>query len=84
LAVLIRELTDGASLPEALDVAKPMLREERDHHETLRAIELAEDLAAGNMPSEKAIARLGEGWIAEEALAISCIAHWSPATSATA
>ena len=71
LAVLIRELTDGASLPEALEVAKPMLREERDHHETLRAIELAEDLAAGNAPSEKAIARLGEGWIAEEALAIS-------------
>jgi len=69
--VLIRELTDGASLPEALEVAKPMLREERDHPETLRAIELAEDLAAGNVPSEKAIARLGEGWIAEEALAIS-------------
>jgi ADP-ribosylglycohydrolase len=71
LAVLIRELTGGASLPEALEVAKPILREERDHHETLRAIELAEDLAAGNVPSEKAIARLGEGWIAEEALAIS-------------
>ncbi len=71
LAALIRELTDGASLPEALDVAKPMLREEKDHHETLRAIELAENLAAGNVPSEKAIARLGEGWIAEEALAIS-------------
>ena len=48
-----------------------MLREERDHHETLHAIELAEDLAAGNVPHEKAIARLGEGWIAEEALAIS-------------
>jgi ADP-ribosylglycohydrolase len=71
LAVLIRELTDGASLPEALAVAKPMLREEKDHHETLRAIELAENLAAGNVPSEEAIARLGEGWIAEEALAIS-------------
>ena len=52
-------------------MAKPLLREERDHQETLRAIERAEDLAAGNVPSEKAIARLGEGWIAEEALAIS-------------
>ena len=71
LAVLVRELADGASLPEALAVAKPLLREERDHHETLRALELAEDLAAGNVPSETAIARLGEGWIAEEALAIS-------------
>ena len=52
-------------------MAKPLLREERDHQETLRAIERAEDLAAGNVPSEKAIARLGKGWIAEEALAIS-------------
>ena len=71
LAVIIRELTDGASLPEALNVAKPMLREKRDHHETLRAIELAEHLATGNLPAEKAIARVGEGWIAEGALAIS-------------
>ena len=71
LAVLIRELADGVSLPEALDAAKPILREERGHHETLHAIKLAEDLAAGNVPPEKAIARLGEGWIAEEALAIS-------------
>ena len=71
LAVIIRELADGGSLPEALAAAKPLLCGERDHHETLRAIELAEDLAAGNMPSERAIARLGEGWIAEEALAIS-------------
>ena len=71
LAVLIRELTDGASLPEALNVAKPMLREKRDHHETLRAIELAEHLATGNLPAEKAIARVGEGWIAEGVLAIS-------------
>ena len=71
LAVMVRELADGASLSEALAVAKPLLREERDHHETLRALELAEDLAAGNLPSETAIARLGEGWIAEEALASS-------------
>jgi len=71
LVVLIGELANGASLPEALDAAKPMLREERDHHETLRAIELAQHLAGENVPPEKAIARLGEGWIAEEALAIS-------------
>jgi ADP-ribosylglycohydrolase len=54
-----------------LAVAKPLLCEERDHHETLRAIELAEDLAGRNVSPEKAITRLGQGWIAEEALAIS-------------
>jgi ADP-ribosylglycohydrolase len=71
LAVLIRELTDGASLSEALAVAKPLLREERDHHETLSAIGMAEELAAADLPPETAIARLDEGWIAEEALAIA-------------
>jgi len=71
LAVLIRELTDSASLSEALAVAKPLLREERDHHETLSAIDMAEELAAADLPPETAIARLGEGWIAEEALAIA-------------
>lgn len=71
LTVLIRELTDGASLPQALALAKSLLRQERKHHETLHAIARAEALAVGNLPPEHAIARLGEGWIAEEALAIS-------------
>jgi ADP-ribosylglycohydrolase len=71
LSLLIRELANGASVPEALAEAKPLLCEEADHHETLRAIEMAEDLAAGNLSPETAIARLGEGWVAEEALAIA-------------
>lgn len=71
LAVLILALTDGASLQEALATAKAILREERDYEETLRAIEQAETLAESGVPPEAAIARLGEGWIAEEALAIS-------------
>ena len=37
----------------------------------LRAIELAEALTTSDLPPEIAIARLGQGWIAEEALAIS-------------
>jgi ADP-ribosylglycohydrolase len=85
LAVLVRELADGASLSEALAVAKPLLREERDHHETLRALELAEELAAGNLPSEKprspAWARAG---LRKKRWPSRCIARWSPATSATA
>ena len=71
LAVLIMALTDGASLPEALAAAKSLLRTEPGHDETLRAIEIAEELADSSLPHEEAIARLGQGWIAEEALAIS-------------
>lgn len=71
LAVLVMALTDGASLLEALATAKACLRAEPDHEETLHAIELAEELATSGLPQEEAIARLGQGWIAEEALAIS-------------
>lgn len=70
-AVLIQMLIDGASLPDALVEARRYLRDEPRHEETLRAIESAEDLAASRLPRLEAIARLGQGWIAEEALAIS-------------
>lgn len=71
LAVLIFALTDGASLPEALEISKGILRVKVSHEETLRAIEMAEELAGSNMSPEEAIDRLGQGWVAEEALAIS-------------
>ncbi len=71
LAVLILALADGAPLPEALTASKAILRTKTAHEETLRAIELAEELAVSGLPHEEAIARLGEGWTAEEALAIS-------------
>ena len=71
LAVLILALTDGASLADALAASKDILRAETGHEETLRAIEMAEELAVSGLPHEEAIAQLGQGWIAEEALAIS-------------
>jgi len=71
LAVLTLALADGATLPDALTTAKACLRREPGHEETLDAIELAEELATGDMPHVEAIARLGQGWIAEEALAIA-------------
>jgi ADP-ribosylglycohydrolase len=71
LAVLVRALTDGAALPDALADAKTILRAQDRHEETLHAIEQAEALAASGTPHEQAIAQLGEGWVAEEALAIS-------------
>jgi ADP-ribosylglycohydrolase len=71
LAVLIMALTDGATLSESIDAAKVCLRQEARHEETLRAIELAEELSTGDIPHNNAIDRIGQGWIAEEALAIS-------------
>ena len=71
LAALIFALLDGATLPEALATAKALLRGAAGHEETLHAIELAEKLAATDLPAPEAITQLGEGWIAEEALAIS-------------
>jgi ADP-ribosylglycohydrolase len=71
LAVLIQALVDGAALLDALTLAKTCLRASPAHEETLKALELAEALSTSNKPAHEAIAILGEGWIAEEALAIS-------------
>jgi ADP-ribosylglycohydrolase len=58
-------------MAEALSVSKAILRSQRHHEETLSAIEMAENLADSDLPPEEAIARLGQGWVAEQALAIS-------------
>jgi ADP-ribosylglycohydrolase len=71
LAVLIPALIDGASLPAALHASKTLLRAEAGHEETLQAMVMAEELAGSDLPHYEAVARLGRGWIAEEALALS-------------
>jgi ADP-ribosylglycohydrolase len=71
LAVLVQALVDGAALVDALTLAKTCLRASPAHEETLKALELAEALSTSDKPAHEAIAMLGEGWIAEEALAIS-------------
>lgn len=71
LAVLVQALTDGAPLADALATAKACLRLETRHEETLRAIDLAEQLASSAGSSPDSISRLGQGWVAEEALAIA-------------
>jgi len=71
LAVVIFELLAGKSLSEALDNAQPLLVAEPGHEETLAAIEHADALSQSAKPHHEAIRELGEGWVAEEALAIS-------------
>jgi len=71
LAVLIQGLTDGAALSDVLNTAKAILRAEANHEETLHALEMAEELARTKILPREAIEQLGQGWVAEEALAIS-------------
>lgn len=70
-AVLILGIACGGSLDEALDVAVGCLKTRPRHGETLSALERARALAASKLPVAEAIAELGSGWVAEEALAIS-------------
>lgn len=70
LSVLVYRLVLGTPLTAALADVKVLLTGYRDHNETLTAIELAETLATQSPAHDKAIKQLGQGWIAEEALAI--------------
>ena len=70
LAVLVFRLVAGGHLIDAIGDAKGCLRRWPDHVETLRAIEQAETLSQSQSSPIDAIAALGEGWTAEEALAI--------------
>jgi ADP-ribosylglycohydrolase len=71
LAVLIFAILEGSTLAEALAEAKSLLVTYRGHEETLDALNQAVALSNADLPNHEAIKRLGEGWVAEEALAIS-------------
>ncbi len=75
-AALIYQLVLGIPLAEALAEAKRVLVEFRDHDETLNAVEAAEAAARRGgrrhdaHEAHEAVAGLGQGWLADEALAI--------------
>lgn len=72
LALLVARIIDGDSLETALDKVEKALAACPGHEETLQALRTARALAADPavIPSPEAVARLGEGWVGEEALAI--------------
>lgn len=70
-AATIAELMAGKPLMEAIQTSRALLLLSDGHEETLTALDAAVDLATANVPSTDAIPSLGEGWVAEEALAIS-------------
>lgn len=70
LAALIWRLADGRTLPDALMEAKSLLVGWTGFEETFESIERAERLATSSVPRSEAVTSLGEGLVADEALAI--------------
>jgi ADP-ribosylglycohydrolase len=70
-AAIIAQLVAGKPLAQACSMAREILLGFPDHAETLHALDTARSMANDGEAPDKAIPALGEGWVAEEALAIS-------------
>jgi ADP-ribosylglycohydrolase len=70
-AAIIAELVSGKELSEGVETALWLLRDYRQHEETSRALERAVGFARSTERAEEVIPELGEGWVAEETLAIA-------------
>jgi ADP-ribosylglycohydrolase len=70
-AVLAAELARGASLPDAAAAGITRLQAAGHRTEVIRALTKAVQAAGTKPPVPQALARLGEGWVADEALAIA-------------
>ncbi len=70
-AMLIAFLSSGQTLPDALASVLVELEKHRNSDEVIQALTEAQRLAASGLLAADAITALGEGWVAEEALAIA-------------
>lgn len=70
-AVIIAELINGKSIERSIDTALELLREFDTNKETTESLKKAVELASSDMDSSYAISQIGQGWVAEEALAIA-------------
>lgn len=70
-AAIVAALLSGSDLPSAIKRSLGLLVGHEGHDETTQAIERARELAGSRPSDPEALSLLGEGWIAEEALAIS-------------
>jgi ADP-ribosylglycohydrolase len=71
LSGMISYIILGKTLAEAIDLCIGQLIKYDGHSETLEKIELAQKLSVSQKSIEEAIQTIGEGWVGEEALAIS-------------
>lgn len=75
MVVLVLQLLAGRDLRDALSIANNLLDPSTaDGHTVWRLLEQALTLADTDIPPTEAIERLGEGWVAEEALSIGVYA----------
>jgi ADP-ribosyl-[dinitrogen reductase] hydrolase len=73
LAALVALLARGESLTSAMARVKVLLSRYPGHTETLAAMMRAEVLAGAGVPRAETVIELGEGWVADEALAIALL-----------
>lgn len=71
LSGMISYIIEGKTLAEAIDLYIGQLTHYDGHSETLEKIELAQKLSVSQKLPEESIQAIGEGWVGEEALAIS-------------
>ncbi|SES28712.1 ADP-ribosylglycohydrolase [Actinokineospora terrae] len=74
LAFLVHRLLDGTDLPTAIAEVRAELITWEESAETVDAIDDAVDMAGRGRPSAETLAKLGGGWVGEEALAIGLCA----------
>lgn len=70
-SAIIAEIMVGKTLNSSIESSRAILFNSKNHKETLAALDDAVSRADEKEKPETAIPALGEGWIAEEALAIS-------------
>ncbi|MFG0318543.1 MAG: ADP-ribosylglycohydrolase family protein [Planctomycetota bacterium JB042] len=70
-AGLVGEVATGRPLGPAIVAARAALLREEGHEETLAAVDRALEHADLAPPLPESLPRLGEGWVAEEALALA-------------
>lgn len=70
-ALILFAVLCGQSMPKACDLALLHIQQKEFHEETSQALSQAIALSQNSLAPHLAIAQLGEGWIAEEALAIA-------------
>ena len=71
LAAMIAEIVEGAGVAESVRRVMPILQGQKAHEETKAAVERAARLVSSPRSPQDAVAELGGGWVAEEALAIA-------------
>ncbi|MBU4349280.1 ADP-ribosylglycohydrolase family protein [bacterium] len=71
LSAMISYIIEGKTLAEAINLCIGQLTRYDGNSETLEKIELAQKLSISQKLPEESIQAIGEGWVGEEALAIS-------------